>query len=125
MLFIRANTAQQPYHNHIRTPFHPIPSSVRPHICLPACTSALVAIFRLPPVGAQVMCPPPSVPSAFCQFSFTHTHLCGHPPTHFVDSPRQPLWHPGIGPWGCYVHCWKGHAGLCLPLAHRLHATHP
>src|SRR5258708_3946032 len=34
-----------------------------------------------------------------------------------------PLWHPCIGSWGCYVHCWNGHAGLCLPPAHWLHAA--
>src|SRR5260370_16587024 len=33
------------------------------------------------------------------------------------------LQHPCIGSWGCYVHCWNGHAGLCLPPAHWLHAA--
>src|SRR5258708_10718668 len=28
-----------------------------------------------------------------------------------------PLWHPCISSQGCYVHCWNGHAGLCLPPA--------
>ena len=37
-----------------------------------------MAIFHLPLVGAEVMCPPPSVPSTFCQFSCTHTYEVTH-----------------------------------------------
>src|SRR5258705_6675240 len=46
---------------------------------------------------------------------------------HHQPTTRQPPGHPSgihsIGPQGCYVHRWNGHAGLCHP-APRLHATH-
>src|SRR6266436_9760349 len=93
MLFIRANI-----HFNICTP------SVQYHhpICISACPSmhtspsGLLSIF--PPVGAQVRSPT----DPFCQSTQTTT--------------QPSLQHPCIGSWGCYVHCWNGHAGLCLPL---------
>src|SRR5258705_7108879 len=93
MLFIRANT-----HFNIHTPsiqYHHLP------ICISTCPSmhtspsGLLSIF--PPVGAQVRS--------------TQT------------TTQPPLWHPCIGSWGYYVHHWNGHAGLCLPPAHWLHAA--
>src|SRR6266436_1415356 len=74
MLFIRANTAQQPYHNHIRTPFHLIPSSIRPHIHLPAHTLALVALFPLPTGWCTIYVPTTPIPSTFVDFR-AHSHF--------------------------------------------------
>src|SRR5258707_883491 len=74
MLFIRANTAQQPYHNHIHTPFHPIPSSIHPHICLPAHTLALVALFPLPTGWCTIYVPTTPIPLTFVDFR-AHTHF--------------------------------------------------
>src|SRR5260221_7403543 len=44
-------------------------------------------------------------------------------PVDAQTTTQPPLWHPCIGSWGCYVHHWNGHAGLCLPPAHWLHAA--
>src|SRR5258707_2499827 len=67
----------------------------------------------------------------------THLHICmsqhAHGPSGLLSTflpvdaqttTQPPLQHPCIGSWGCYVHCWNGHAGLCLPPAHWLHAAH-
>src|SRR5258707_13311109 len=114
------NTLPGNQHHHTTSAF--CPSDTRPSICLsicfPARTSALGAIFHLPPVGVHDSCPPPSSSIDFCRFSHTHA-LIGSPLTHFRQSTRQPPSHlsgtHSIGPWGCYVHCWNGHAGFCPP----------
>src|SRR5258708_23979295 len=52
--------------------------------------------------------------------SHAHVHMSiwdHHLPTSSTCHTATPtLWHPTISPWGCYVHSWNGHAGLCLSM---------
>src|SRR5258707_5985631 len=108
--------SQQPYHNHIHTLFRLIPSSVHPHIQLPTHIPALVALIHLSTGWCTILCAHHSYSinnHRLFIYVVTHQpilsiHQSGNHPIHHL------LWHPGIGPWGGFVHCWSGHAGLCL-----------
>src|SRR5258707_13564159 len=121
MLFTRANT-----HFNICTipviQYQSIHTSINS-----ACPSMHTGPSGLNPsfplVGAQVLCPPPFFAIDIHRFSCTHvllqlgtSTLSNYQSANHLIHP--PLWHPGISPWGCYVHHWNGHAGLCLPMAH-------
>src|SRR5258708_15952644 len=92
MLFIRANTAQQPYHNHICTLFHLIPSSIRPHIHLPAHTLALVALFPLPTGWCTIYVPTTPIPSTFVDFR-AHSHFLQLCTSALSKTTTQPTTH--------------------------------
>src|SRR5258708_16347880 len=99
MLFIRANTLFNIHTPsiHLTSPSVLHPSDITIHLSsylhVPACIPAPVAFYP----------------------SFL--------PVDAQTTTRPLLQHPCIGSWGCYVHPWNGHAGLCLPPAHWLHAA--